>query len=450
MAPAGDLLRRTAGMAIIARTLPGQRSALFAPREEILARRDRHLHKTVAHAAAHVPHYRELFAREGIDPREIRTADDLARLPTLARSDVLTAPERFRAETSHGRDGVLLRSTGTTGQPLDLFHDRGSVLANVAYGERERAVEAGFVGKRLRYTRLYLSSDHEENVDRIRSLSARASFRPFRPRYRRTSYYRDHDAIVEAVNEIRPDVLMGAGSILEGFFRLAAVRPRPRYLPSVVLYTWDHMTPQGRRLIEDTFGIPVISRYSAMESLKIGFTCEERAGFHLHEDLCHVAVIRADGSAAPAGEPGELVLSNLVNRGSALLNYRIGDLGAVTEEPCACGRTTRRLVELEGRVNDLVEIPGGRLVGVFGISAAVAGVPGVLRYRLVQHAPAAFELELATVERGAFEAAAREALAELRELLPGCEVEAVHRDEITLEPGQKYRPVVPLEVPRPR
>lgn len=438
------VLHRAAGMAVILRMLPGQQRALHASLDELLERRDRNLRETVMHAAAHVPFYRELFARQGIDPLDIRGPADLALLPTVSRADLLDAPERFRAESEHGRDGVMLRSSGTTGQPLDLFHDRRSVLANVAYGERERAIETHFVGKRLRYTRLHLTSDYEENVDRVRGLAARASYRPFRPRYRRASSYRDHATVVDAIDEIRPDVLMAAGSLLEGFFRVAAARRRPRHLPSVILYTWDHLTPDGRRLIEETFGIPVISRYSAMESLKIGFVCEERRGFHLHEDLCHVEVRRGDGNPAPAGETGELVLSNLVNRGSVLLNYRIGDLGAITEEPCTCGRTTRRLAELEGRVNDLVELPDGRLVGVYGISAAVTGVPNVLRYRLVQRAPRTFELELAMVEPAAFDDAARRAVEALHRLLPGCEVEAVYREEIALEPGRKYRPVVPL------
>ena len=61
------------------------------------------------------------------------------------------------------------------------------------------------------------------------------------------------------------------------------------------------MSPGGRRLIEETFGIPVISKYSAMESLKVGFVCEARSGFHLHEDLYHLTVVDREGRQLPDG-----------------------------------------------------------------------------------------------------------------------------------------------------
>ena len=82
-----------------------------------------------------------------------------------------------------------------------------------------------------------------------------------------------------------------------------------------------------------------MSRYNAAEAFKIGFYCEQRTGFHLHEDLCHVRIAGADGATAGPGEVGRIVISNLVNRASVLLNYPIGDLGAIAAEPCPCGRT---------------------------------------------------------------------------------------------------------------
>jgi phenylacetate-CoA ligase len=429
-------------MAAIVRALPAQGRAHYAPRDELADRRDRQVHETVAYAAVHVPFYRDLFRREGLDPLEIRGAEDLARLPIVSRADVLRDPALFRADTA-GDDGVMLRSTGTSGVPLELFHDRRSVLLNVAYAERERAVESRLVGKRLRYTRLYLGSDHPENVDRVRRLMAQSSFRPLRPRYARATL--DHfDRAHEAIERIRPDVVMGSGSHLEAFYRTAAAEGTAVHRPKALLYTWDHMSAAGRELIEESFGIRVISRYSAMESLKIGFTCEERNGFHLHEDLCHVTVVDRAGQPLADGEPGELVLSNLVNRGSVLLNYRIGDLGRITSELCACGRTTRRLAELEGRVSEYIALPDGSLVGPFPITVRVGSVPGVVHFQLVQQAPTTFELRLATVDEAAFAEAAPLAVAGVRELLPDFEIDAVYVEEIPIEPGRKHRPIVLL------
>ena len=100
----------------------------------------------------------------------------------------------------------------------------------------------------------------------------------------------------------------------------------------MIAFSSDAMTPEGRALIQERFGIPVLGRYGAIEALKIGYTCEAEVGYHLHEDLCHVRIV-----------DDEVVLSNLVNRGTILLNYRLGDIASRLEEPCPCGRSFRRL-----------------------------------------------------------------------------------------------------------
>jgi phenylacetate-CoA ligase len=437
-------VRQTAGLATILRALPGQQRALFVPREQLDELRDRRVRELVGYAAAHVPYYRDLFRREGIDPKELRGARDLDRLPVISREDLLRDSSRFRPDAWDARAGVMLRSSGTTGESLRLFHDRRSALLNVAYSERERAVETAFVGKRLRYTRLFLAPEALENVRRIRGLVAQESFRPFRPRYRIEPFQRPREELMAAVESIRPEVLMGSGSVLETFFRLAASRGAPRHLPRVVLYAWDPMTAAGRQLIEESFGIPVLSRYSAMECLKIGFFCELRRGFHLHEDLCHLEARRPDGSPAAPGETGELVLSNLFNRGTVLLNYRIGDRGALSDELCACGRNTRVLTELDGRVDEAIALPDGAIVGAIGIAAAVGAIPEILRFRLVQRADTRFDLELSMIDAGAFETAAEQATAALRPVLRDCEVRPVHRQDIALATGGKHRHLIPL------
>ena len=433
------------GMVTIARALPGQKRALSRDREQLLEDRDRRVRETVAYGAEHVPYYRDLFRNEGLDPGEIRTADDLTRLPLVGRDEALPEARPFRSVAPGARDGIELQSSGTTGVPLRLFHDRGSVLRNVAYAERERAVESALVGKRLRYTRMYLGSGFTENVDRVRGLMARASFRPFRPTYRRASLRGKPEDVYRTIDSIEPDLIMGCGSHLETFFRAAVERGGPTHRPKALLYTWDHMTARGRQLIEEHFGIPVISRYSAMESLKIGFFCERRAGFHLHEDLCHITIVDPDGVDVPDGQSGEIVLSNLVNRGTVLLRYRIGDLGRISTETCACGRSGRVLADLEGRVTEYIPLPDGDNVGPIRVTMAVGQVPGIVRHQLVQRTPSAFELRLETADRLAFDLGAVAAADAVREILPGYEVEASYAETVVPEPRRKYRPIVLLD-----
>ena len=76
------------------------------------------------------------------------TARDLDRLPLLDKATVAQAPERFRSEVVNDTDALPFVTSGSTGTPLTIHHDRESLLANIAYGERERES----VGAALRKT----------------------------------------------------------------------------------------------------------------------------------------------------------------------------------------------------------------------------------------------------------------------------------------------------------
>jgi phenylacetate-CoA ligase len=118
--------------------------------------RDQRLRRIVRYAAQSVPYYRDLFRRERIDPREIRAADDLERLPLIDREVVRRDPERFVSTSRRGRQSVAFLTSGSSGSPLTVLHDRDSLLANIAYGERERSVVARLCGKSHAYRELYI------------------------------------------------------------------------------------------------------------------------------------------------------------------------------------------------------------------------------------------------------------------------------------------------------
>ena len=210
----------------------------------------------------------------------------------------------------------------------------------------------------------------------------------------------------------------------------------------MVMYMGEALPHGGREQIEGTFGIPVMSRYSAAEAFKIAFYCEQRTGFHLHEDLCHVRVVGADGATAAPGEVGRILLSNLVNRASVLLNYPVGDLGAIATEPCPCGRSFRVLSELEGRVEDILPLPDGRFVHPRAVWQVFQGDPEVLQYQLNQHEPDRFELRLATVDVRSYERAEARARPLLETLLgPDARIEARRVSESEPRGDGKFRAV---------
>jgi len=91
----------------------------------------------------------------------------------------------------------------------------------------------------------------------------------------------------------------------------------------------------------------------------VAFECEAQDGLHVNEDFFYPEIIDpATGKALPAGEKGELVFTTITREGTPLLRYRTRDITFIMEEPCACGRTTRRIHRLFGRTDDMLIIRG--------------------------------------------------------------------------------------------
>ena len=438
------LARRAAGNAYVLALARGQRSIPYAPRHYLERLRDARVRGMVRFAAATVPFYRDAFRKAGIDPRDIRTALDLERLPMVEKNDLRRDPDRFVSTSRAGRRSLVFETSGSTGSRARIHHDRLSLLANIAYGERERAVVTRILGRESGYreARIGYNGGTLERVGAFYAANTWIPVRPDRLQLWVTDPLKDN---VEALNRFRPDVLLGYSSYLVAIARHAAAGKLVVERPKLVIYAAEPLSAAERVEVEQTLGAPVVSRYTAVEAFKIAFLCERRDGFHVHEDLAHLRIVDADGRTVRAGESGAIVLSNLVNRGTVLLNYRMSDLGRWTDEPCACGRTLRRLAEVGGRLEDLLHLPNGEVLHPRGIWGLLKPHPEVLQYQLVQRTPTGFVLKLVTASEDDYVRLAPTIAGEMTSVLgPGMTVETERCAELPREAGGKVRMVVAL------
>jgi phenylacetate-CoA ligase len=439
-----DVLRKIYGNGVVLANLRGQRRLSYLPEEELCALRDARLRRMVRYAAATVPYYRSLLRAERIDPHDIRSVEDLDRLPLIDKQTVRKAPDLFVSTSWRGKKSIAFLTSGSTGIPLKVCHDPYSLLANIAFGERERAVVTRICSRSLGYKEAHIFYSGSIG-EKVRALYGQRTFIPVRPERLSLSVLEPVEDIVKAINRFRPDVIISYGSYLETLFRLLHLRQLPMYLPQALIYASDAMTSDGRSFIEEKFAVPVLSKYSAAEAFKIGFFCEERRAFHLHEDLCHLKIVNASGEKVTNGDKGEVVISNLINRGTVLLNYRLGDLAVMSRERCSCGRTLPLLADLEGRVEDTIFLPDGEFVHPRAVWGVFKQKPEVMRYQLIQQTQQHFELRLVTVDRAAYEAVLEDILTELRQLLGGgVSIEAAYYPKLDPPQTGKFRSVIAL------
>jgi len=366
----------------------------FRPAAAIRRAQERRVRATVGHAYRHVPYYRETMRRLGLSPADLRGATDLARLPLIERLDLQRDPEYFASEAWPPTKCMPVRSDGSTGAPLTLFRDPPALFADAVQRERQRSIVARLAGHRLRYREAFISPPGST----LKAIEAfrRSSLLPPSVRVQRRVFSTDRSPteLIPELERYRADVIAGHGSHLEALFlhiRRSGIRLR---LPRVVRYGADGMSDAARRFVLKDLGVEVLGTYGAIEAPMIGFECEMHRGYHLNIDLYPIRLIGPDGRETSAGEEGEVVVSNLVNRGTILLNYRLGDLAAWSTEPCPCGRNLPVLSHLPGKLSPWIDLGEGRVLHPHAVRLLMRTEPSIWRYQLVQEDRRRFLLRL--------------------------------------------------------
>jgi phenylacetate-CoA ligase len=120
-------------------------------------------------------------------------------------------------------------------------------------------------------------------------------------------------------------------------------------------------TDEIRQQIEEKLNLKALDIYGLSEVIGPGVSseCLEQKGLHVFEDHFYPEIINpATGEVLPAGEKGELVFTCLTKKAIPLLRYRTRDITSLIDEPCACGRTSRRMLRVSGRTDDMLIVRG--------------------------------------------------------------------------------------------
>ncbi|MGH9420711.1 MAG: hypothetical protein ACRD3J_12110, partial [Thermoanaerobaculia bacterium] len=348
----------------------------------------------VSHAFLTVPYYRETMNRMGLRPADFRTASDLSLLPVIERAELQRDPGYFESTfPRRGRD-LDVRSGGSTGAPRVIKWDTGAIFQNAGHAERERSIIAAKVGKFVGYRETVIASRFGAEQD------VQAIYREHAILPRRASVQYQHLSLMDSpahnvalLNEFQPHVIRSYGSYLGQLFNWLQVSGTEFSRPRVVFYDADELSPDARKLIADHFGIEVLSAYQAVEAFKIGFECDHHTGLHLNIDLYPVRMVDKDDREVEAGTAGQILVSNLVNKATVLLNYRIGDVGSMIAGDCPCGRKLPLMSYIEGRLDDWILLASGETIHPQSIRTIFTNETAVKQYQVVQRAVNQFSVE---------------------------------------------------------
>jgi len=349
----------------------------FLPRAQLQALQLGRLQATVRRAFERVKLYRERMEARNVLPEDLRTLADLGRLPFTVKTDLRdTYP--FGLFASPMEEVVRLHaSSGTTGKPIVVAYTdadlqvwtsvmirsfaacglhRGDVVQNAyGYGLFTGGLGAHYGAEALGATVIPISGG---NTDRqlmvLQDFGVTAICC--------TPSYFVH--LVERAKEAK----IGFGKLKVGIFGAEPWSESMRH----------HIQAETGIRAHDIYGL------SEIIGPGVGIECFRQDGLHLFEDHFYPEIIDPQtGQVLPDGAEGELVLTTLSKQAMPMLRYRTRDITSLHPEPCACGRTVRRIRRIGRRSDDMFIIRG---VNVFPsqVESALLAVEGTLpHYQIV-------------------------------------------------------------------
>ena len=441
-----SVARRTVKAAQFTAVAPLEWRLPFGSPAAIERAQRRQLRATVAHAHEHVPYYRETMRRLGLGPADFETASDLARLPLIEREQLQRDPEYFVSRAEPLGSYVEFLTSGSTGEPIVFFRQVRGIFQQALGFERMEPLHARLSGRR--WTRrdavIVPPSDPGASVDdapdvQWLGLHVRAICRTF-------SLFDPPAEVAPRLEEFRPNLLKSYGSYVEELYTHLVAERRPFHRPNVVLYAGDPISDPVRRLMREELGIAVLSVYQAVEMGIIGWECERQCGHHLNVDLCPIRILDSDRREVPIGESGQVVISNLVNRGTVLLNYMLGDLARRLPQACGCGRTLPLLSHVEGRTTDWLRSGSGRPLHPQTLRSILREVAGVRRFQLIQERAGHVRVVTVTAPEADREAIRSQVVGESRRLPDPIEAEVEFSETLPRTEGGKVRTFLRHEV----
>jgi phenylacetate-CoA ligase len=268
---------------------------------------------------------------------------------------------------------MRFQSSGSTVEPIQYYHDKGSYSAGWAQTFRCW----GWAGFQIGDPYVKVSLNPRD------SLKKRLQDRLLNTRYIYGAGITDANisAFVADISRFKPKIIRNYASHM---FALAKLMEQQdlSYAGATVMTTGSTLYPHYRDKIEERFCGKVFDAYGG-ESTPIAFECDAHEGYHLCDEDVVVEFLRDNQPVAPR-EIARITITNLNNYAMPLLRYDLQDVGSYTDEKCRCGRSLSRMQSIQGRDSDIIQTPSGDFIVVEFFVILFEYIESVNQFQIIQ------------------------------------------------------------------
>jgi len=193
----------------------------------------------------------------------------------------------------------------------------------------------------------------------------------------------DPEQQARILRKMNPDVLTGNSFDIDMLARIVKAKNIEGISPRLIFSIGSFLSQSSRELISSVFKAEVFDYYGTAELGCVGWECNQHDGYHINMDA-FVVEITKNGKPVSKGERGEIVCTALHSHAMPLIRYKTGDVAIFTNKQCSCGRGLVLMGSVEGRANDFITTPRGKLVSPCLLVSVLKTITGITQYRIVQ------------------------------------------------------------------
>lgn len=363
-----------------------ERSQWFSS-EKIMEIQEKRLRSLIKHAYESVPYYHRVFRKNKLSLNDIKSLNDLTKLPLLTRDKVREGFDTH-AIISRVYEQKKMRygcTGGSTGEPINFYTTR----ENRCWSNAARYLAFRWAGFEIGDKFAQVFGLH---LDRslFQSIKGKIEGR-IKRRIAMDAYQMSEKTIeefVQKMKKVKPKILYGNATSVANLAKYIHDKGTEGFHLKSVIIDSMNLFQHEVIMIERVFGCKVWWNYHNRENGTFASECSEHNGYHLFSQNFVFEFIREGEKVAP-GETGSIVVTDLTNYAMPFIRYEVGDMGVSSEEICACGRGLPLMRKLLGRTADVLVSATGEFITApfFGRFERIVGTLDIKQYQIVQETP---------------------------------------------------------------
>ena len=340
------------------------------------------LNALLSHCWANVPFLQAYWRDHGLTPRPLSHADELANYPTLTKALITANYDQMIATNWRGR--TMSKATGgSTGTPFKFEYTMDSYARRTAAMWRGYEWAGAGLGSRTAY--LWGTGMRQGGWGGLKDKLYHGAFnRRFFDVFKLN--VDNIDQRIDEIAQYRADAVVGYVAPLALVARRIIATGKKLGPIRGVITAAEALYESERRDIEQAFGARAFNTYGSREVMLMAAECDRHEGLHVTADQLVLETVNEQGRLMPAGQSGNVAVTDLFNYGMPLVRYLNGDCASYATKPCSCGRSLPVLSSVDGRALDMIRTPDGRLLPGEIFVAMMLPWMQVQQYQIIQTA----------------------------------------------------------------